>query len=70
MKRGNGKPYIDIDLHLLNPTERAVLRTYYDTDLSWEQVADALCYSVSRVYQIRRTALARMNSTDSGEKRL
>ena len=70
MKRGSRKPYRDSDLDRLTPIERDVLRTYYDTDLSWEQVADALCYSISRVYQIRRTALARINSIDSGEKRL
>ena len=70
MKRGSRKPYRDSDLDRLTPIERDVLRTYYDTDISWEQVADALCYSISRVYQIRRTALARINSIDSGEKRL
>ena len=70
MKRGSRKPYRDSDLDRLTPIERDVLRTYYDTELSWEQVADALCYSISRVYQIRRTALARINSIDSGEKRL
>ena len=57
MKRGSGKPYRDGDLDRLTPTERDVLRTYYDTDRTWEQVADALHYSVSRVYQLRRSAM-------------
>ncbi len=48
--------------------ERAVLRTYYDTDLSWEQVADALNYSVSRIYQLRRAALERIHSIDRKTK--
>ncbi|MBQ7547656.1 MAG: hypothetical protein IJT41_11910 [Clostridia bacterium] len=69
MKRGHGKPYHDRDLDRLKPNERAVLHTYYDTDLSWEQVADALCYSVSRVYQIRRAALDRILSIDRRKKR-
>ena len=57
MKRGHGKPYMDSDLDRLKPNERDVLRTYYDTNLSWEQVADTLNYSVSRVYQLRRAAM-------------
>lgn len=69
MKRGHGKPYHDRDLDRLKPNERAVLHTYYDTDLSWEQVADVLCYSVSRVYQLRRAALDRILSIDRREKR-
>ena len=65
MKRGRGKPYHDRDLDRLTPIERDVLCTYYDTDLSWEQVADVLNYSVSRVYQLRRAAFVRINSIDN-----
>ena len=68
MKRGHGKPYHDRDLDRLTPIERDVLHNYYDTDLSWEQVADALCYSVSRIYQLRRAALDRIHSIDRNTK--
>lgn len=64
MKRGHGKPYHDRDLDRVTPIERDVLRSYYDTELSWEQVADALYYSVSRIYQLRRAALDRINAED------
>ena len=68
MKRGHGKPYHDRDLDRLTPIERSVLHKYYETDLSWEQVADALCYSVSRIYQLRRAALDRIHSIDRNTK--
>ena len=38
---------------------------YYDTDLSWEQVADKLNYSVSRVFQIRKKALSKVLNRNS-----
>lgn len=60
MHKQRVKPYNDTDLDRLTPTERAVLQAYYDTDRTWEQVADALHYSVSRVYQIRKTALTKV----------
>ena len=65
MKRGHGKPYTDSDLDRLTPIERNVLRTYYDTDLSWEQVADVLHYSVSRIYQIRKAAITKVLNRNS-----
>ncbi|MBR6313469.1 MAG: hypothetical protein IKR49_02375 [Clostridia bacterium] len=68
MKKVQEKPYRDRDLDRAKPIERAVLRTYYDTDLSWEQVADALHYSVSRIYQLRRAALERIYSIDRNTK--
>ena len=64
MKRGSRKPYRDSDLDRLTPIERDVLCTYYDTDLSWEQVADVLNYSVSRVYQLRRAALKNLDAVN------
>lgn len=61
MHKQREKPYNDNDLDRLTPTERAVLQAYYDTDHTWEQVADELYYSVSRVYQIRHEAMNKIS---------
>lgn len=57
MHKQREKPYNDNDLDRLTPTERAVLQAYYDSDRTWEQVADMMHYSVPRVFQIRRMAI-------------
>ncbi len=65
MHKQRVKPYNDTDLDRLTPTERAVLQAYYDTDRTWEQVADALHYSVSRIYQIRKAAITKVLNRNS-----
>lgn len=54
------KPYNDTDLDRLTPTERAVLQAYYDSDRTWEQIADVMHYSTSRIYQIRFNAIKKI----------
>ena len=65
MHKQRVKPYNDTDLDRLTPTERAVLQAYYDSDRTWEQVADALHYSVSRIYQIRKAAITKVLNRNS-----
>ena len=62
MHKQREKPYNDSDLDRLTPTECAVLRAYYETDRTWEQVADMLHYSAPRVFQIRRIAIEKIRN--------
>ena len=53
----------------LTYAEREVLKQYYLTDApSWSEVADRLYLSEPRIYQLRRTALEKLDFLDSQEK--
>lgn len=53
----------------LTDAEREVLKLYYLTDApSWAEVADRLYLSEPRIYQLRRTALEKLDFLDSQEK--
>lgn len=47
----------ETELTVLSPYERTVMRLYYLEGLSWEDVAETVHYSISAVYQLRRSAI-------------
>jgi len=50
----------------LTPDEQRVISAYYlDGVPTWEQVADKLHYSVSRIYQLRRSAFEKIYCIDN-----
>ncbi|MCR5484762.1 MAG: helix-turn-helix transcriptional regulator [Clostridiales bacterium] len=52
----------------LTEAEREVLKYYYLGDTpSWQEVADRLNYSEPRIYQLRRSALEKLDSLDEQE---
>lgn len=53
----------------LTDAEREVLKLYYLTDApSWSEVADRLYLSEPRIYQLRRSALEKLDFLDSQGK--
>ena len=53
--------------HLDDPVERAVLRSRYIDNMSWSRVSDEIRYSMSRMFDIHKSALKNFEKIKSSE---